>query len=1154
MNTKNTRQSLICLLIMFFFCMGGQLEAQDTIVVQTLTLEDNFRSGVYTFPDDANQTYEKILMRYQMRCHDTAVGSGSVGCREWDYSCNTFITDSTRVDSNRATHPNYIITNFSGDLFDYTNQATYTYQQYQQYQVDYTDVISEQIAEIGTGTEQIQLGGSQSVARAQFIYTADELLAGGFLAGAITGLRMDVTELGDEIDFMRIKMKHTSKTELEGSDPDLDDFTEVYFLSTAFSNIGEQAFNFYNNFDWDGSSNVLIEFSYTGEATTSPLSISGHETGYNVGILAAQADHALTFNGAGNIPLDISPFTSVSDEISLAFWTRGDSDALPANTYIFEAVNGNNTRVLGSHLPWSNGQIYWDCGNDGAGYDRINLPADALDYGGQWNHWVFTKNATTGQMKIYLNGTLWHSGSAKNKTMEGVTAMRIGSSASGATGYLGAIDNVQIWNAELDETTIQDWMRKPLDASHPYATSLLYDYNLNEGIGFELADASTNNLDANISGGFVWNQIRGKDLFKGFSETTVRPNLSLIQGTYEINETTIIVLDSTLNAQNQVLVYDVNGTDLIVVDTFFAYPANETYVYDEAGNIVDTIQITPEASLTIENLTYYSKFPAKYEILSLVTPYGNGLDLGPNGKTFTFDLTDYAPILKGDRRLSIEMGGQNQEELNIQFLFITGTPPREVLDIQNIWPFRRGYFGSILDDVVFEPRMVPISNDGDQFKIRSSITGHGQNGEFVEREHYFNINAGTNEFEFPVWKKCGAIPIYPQGGTWLFDRAGWCPGDPTTVHHFDITPYVSAGQSAEIDYGLLGGLMDAANYLISNQLVTYGAPNFTNDAAVVDILRPSKKVENERFNPACNQPIAVIQNTGANPLVSLEINYQVQGGEMLTYNWSGNLALMETEEVVLPVDNVSFWLSSNPNPAFEVSVSQPNGSADEYAQNNSILSDFDMAVIYEGEVKIVYNTNNRASENEMYIKDHAGNIVLERTNMDNNTNYEDFLNLPPGCYTMEFNDSGEDGLYYWYWEALGLNVGSGSVRYEKLLGANIWLTQKVFEPEFGSHLKFDFVLAEVVDVAEAELYPTIINVRPNPASTKLTVDLIGFEGRDMIIDLFDNMGRRLLYQTVDANALHQLQIDFDISKFPSGMYTVRIDDGAKIKYKKVVKE
>ena len=30
-----------------------------------------------------------------------------------------------------------------------------------------------------------------------------------------------------------------------------------------------------------------------------------------------------------------------------------------------------------------------------------------------WHHWTFTANATTGSMKIYLDGALWKSGTGK---------------------------------------------------------------------------------------------------------------------------------------------------------------------------------------------------------------------------------------------------------------------------------------------------------------------------------------------------------------------------------------------------------------------------------------------------------------------------------------------------------------------------------------------------------------------------------------------------------------------------------------------------------------------------------------------------------------------------------------------------------------------
>ena len=47
-----------------------------------------------------------------------------------------------------------------------------------------------------------------------------------------------------------------------------------------------------------------------------------------------------------------------------------------------------------------------------------------------------------------------------------------------------------------------------------------------------------------------------------------------------------------------------------------------------------------------------------FQIMSFVTPYGIGLDLGPEGKTWYFDLTDYAPIFKGNKRITVSGGGQ----------------------------------------------------------------------------------------------------------------------------------------------------------------------------------------------------------------------------------------------------------------------------------------------------------------------------------------------------------------------------------------------------------------------------------------------------------------------------------------------------------------
>ena len=67
---------------------------------------------------------------------------------------------------------------------------------------------------------------------------------------------------------------------------------------------------------------------------------------------------------------------------------------------------------------------------------------------------------------------------------------------------------------------------------------------------------------------------------------------------------------------------------------------------------------------------------------SFVTPYGKRLSLGGGaGWEWTYDITDYSPILKGKREIIV---GNNQELLDLKFLFIKGAPTRNILRVENL--------------------------------------------------------------------------------------------------------------------------------------------------------------------------------------------------------------------------------------------------------------------------------------------------------------------------------------------------------------------------------------------------------------------------------------------------------------------------------------
>lgn len=298
-----------------------------------------------------------------------------------------------------------------------------------------------------------------------------------------------------------------------------------------------------------------------------------------------------------------------------------------------------------------------------------------------------------------------------------------------------------------------------------------------------------------------------------------------------------------------------------------------------------------------------------------------------------------------------------------------------------------------------------------QFKIRSVITGHGQEGEFIPRNHFVNLNGGPAEFTWQVWTACALNAVYPQGGAWIYDRAGWCPGQASDLKEMEITNMVTPGQIAQVDYGM-NGASGASEYIVNNQLVSYGAPNFTLDAALVDVIKPSNKIENSRTGTLCQGPIVRIQNTGSTTLTSAKITYWVNNTSTReTYNWTGFLGYLETADVALPTANV--WANMMfANNVFHAEITDPNGSTDGYSYNNKYHSPFNVPTVLSNDFYIWFKSNSAAAETSYQLLDENGTVVASRAGMTNNANYRDTVSLADGCYTFRVIDTDGDGINF----------------------------------------------------------------------------------------------------------------------------------------------
>ena len=822
----------------------------DTTVVHTLRFDTNIRSGIFNFPNDPSKTYEKILMLYSMRCkggHVSNQTSPNIGCGEWDYNCYTFIIDSSQTDSLWQTHSSHLISNFNGTVFPYTTQAVNSYVQYVQQQVNYTSVISENSATVGSMNIPLSqpLGMNSKVGRVQHLWTATELLASGLVAGDITGLRLNILNTASSLSNLRIKLKQTTQSVLDSENPELDGFSDVYFLSTPITIIGEHSFNFYNPFTWDGVSNILVEYSYTEPIATNFSSVSGHDAGSTMTLVNNLPDAYLKMDGGiQTMKVNQGVFPQISDKITIAFWCYGDPAKLPANTSILEASGSANSRQVNIHMPWSNSRIYWDCGGEGGGYDRIDQAATTEEIAGKWNFWAFTKNTGTGIMNIYKNGHLWASGSGKTKLIN-ISKWLVGCASDGSNAYYGNIDELSIWKKDLDSAAINQMMWKDINSSHPDYSSLLAYYQFNEESGTLAHDSGPFGFHSTIINPGHRN-FKGQDLHRNFTLHFERPNTTFVQGVYQIQTDSILILDSTLNIPSSVLGFTSINNNLTNTDTLYVWPAGFTYIYDPNGVKLDSIYIASEDSLTISQFTYYQFRPMRIELINFITPYGKGLTInGLLGRTWTYDVTDYATVLKGARFLAMSDGAY-QEDNDITFVFYEGTPPRNVKSISQIWPsgsWVSPSYNDIVTNRYFEPRFVKPSANTSQYKIRSAISGHGQEGEFIPRMHTITLN-DTVKFIRQVWKACGDNPIYPQGGTWVYDRAGWCPGAVVDTKEYELTPFISQGQPMKLDYSLPANMNPgSSNYRVNNQLVSYGEANFTLDAAVDYIKTPSGRIE-----------------------------------------------------------------------------------------------------------------------------------------------------------------------------------------------------------------------------------------------------------------------------------------------------------------------
>ena len=177
------------------------------------------------------------------------------------------------------------------------------------------------------------------------------------------------------------------------------------------------------------------------------------------------------------------------------------------------------------------------------------------------------------------------------------------------------------------------------------------------------------------------------------------------------------------------------------------------------------------------------------------------------------DVSDYTSLLQGlvELEFYMELWNGSGSNPNLFFIFTKGTPDYLYADVDEIW------FGTFAFGDYANQQPVPVvdysfSEQAQTAKLKITATGHnwssgtnntnntGNAAEFYQAHHNININGATT-YTQDLWETCQPNPAgcNDQLGTWIWPRAGWCPGSIGMVWDFDLTEYLTAGR-AELFY------------------------------------------------------------------------------------------------------------------------------------------------------------------------------------------------------------------------------------------------------------------------------------------------------------------------------------------------------------------
>ena len=220
----------------------------------------------------------------------------------------------------------------------------------------------------------------------------------------------------------------------------------------------------------------------------------------------SQTNHSLSFDETADVEIPINDIFEYLDDFSFTIALKLNTDDVLSNL-----TNSDATHFLVNkdhHPDYSNGSwslryykntetdqnyLAWGIDLDGSGnIEHLNLKTELVSIlDDEWHHIAGTRDASTGELKFYIDGELVDSGSSGNGfTMYSPNKFVLGRHVFlDACRIYGLLDDFTFWNSTLTQNQVNYNYISNLSGNED---ALIGFWNMNEGEGSTLIDLSGN--------------------------------------------------------------------------------------------------------------------------------------------------------------------------------------------------------------------------------------------------------------------------------------------------------------------------------------------------------------------------------------------------------------------------------------------------------------------------------------------------------------------------------------------------------------------------------------------------------------------------------------------------------------------------------------